>query len=499
MRAVMLVRSAMFVVCAAAPTVVSQQPKFNELPCSGFSVDTESVAGATLRCGYVRVPQERGARNGRLVDVQLPVTIYSNPNARGTPLMLLAGGPGESAIDATQRVLLQTPLGQMLLRERPIIAFDRRGIHTDVGRSVPDLGAMVLVGAAPRKLLLPVLRDSLASAAMMMRERGVEPRNFTTLAASEDIADVTRALGFERVILFGASYGTRDALQFMRRHPQMVESAILDGVAPPSATTLLDSGVVGSASLRVFRRVVADCAKDSVCASEYGELSHALSQFDPDSTLPLSRTINLPNAGGWRTLRVTTTSVMSVLGFASASETIRAELPAVLVDFATGDTLHTELATRVLIAASDDPSLAIPRAATPLVRYSVLCGDRPQGEPFAGDRLLCDAFRVPFSGPEAIAPVSSDVPTLLISSGYDAQTPMELAGEAAKTLSHNQRVVFPMVGHVAFARPVAMACAAVVIESFLMQPSAEPATSCISNVVPAFSPRGITQQSRPRR
>jgi len=169
MRAVMLVRSAMFVVCAAAPTVVSQQPKFNELPCSGFSVDTESVAGATLRCGYVRVPQERGARNGRLVDVQLPVTIYSNPNARGTPVMLLAGGPGESAIDATQRVLLQTPLGQMLLRERPIIAFDRRGIHTDVGRSVPDLGAMVLGGAAPRKLLLPVLRDSLASAAMIMR------------------------------------------------------------------------------------------------------------------------------------------------------------------------------------------------------------------------------------------------------------------------------------------------------------------------------------------
>jgi pimeloyl-ACP methyl ester carboxylesterase len=500
MRAVMLARSAMLFGCFIAPTVLSQQPKFNELPCSGFAVDTESVAGATIRCGYVRVPQDREARKGRLVDVQLPVTIYSNPAARGTPLMLLAGGPGESAIDATQRVLLQTPLGQMLLRERPIIAFDRRGIHTDVGRSVPDLGAIVLIGSAPRKLLLPVMRDSLAAAAAVFRERGVEPRNFTTLAASEDIADVTHALGYERVILLGASYGTRDALQFMRRHPQMVESAVLDGVAPPSATSLLDSGTVASASLRVFRRVVADCARDSVCASEYGELSHALTQFDPDSTVPLSRTVNLPNAGGWRTLRVTSTSVMSVLGFASASETVRAELPAVLVDFATGDTLHTELATRVLIAASDDPTLASPRAATPLVRYAVLCGDRPQGEPFAGDRTLCDAFRVPYSGPDAIAPVTSDVPTLLISSGYDAQTPAELAGEAAKTLSHNQQVLFPMVGHVAFARPVAMSCAAVVIESFLMQPIAAPASKCISQIVPAFSPRGVTpQQSRPRR
>jgi pimeloyl-ACP methyl ester carboxylesterase len=489
------------IISAATPfALTAQQPKFTELPCSGFSVDSEPVAGATIRCGFVRVPQDRDGKKGRLVDVQLPVIVYSDPDARGTPLMVLAGGPGESAIDATQRVLLETPLGQMLLRERPIIAFDRRGIHSDVGRSMPDLGAIVLLGSAPRKRLLPVLRDSVAAAAMTLRERGIEPRNFTTLAASEDIADVAHALGYERIILFGASYGTRDALQFMRRHPQMVESAVLDGVAPPSATTLLDSAAVAAAAVDVFNRVVADCAKDSVCATEYGELANALRQLGPDSAVSLRRTVNLPNDGGWKTLRVSSRSVMSVLGFASASETIRAELPAVVVDFTTGDTLHTELGARVLIAAADDPSLSASRATTPLVRYAVLCGDRPQGEPFAGDRTLCDAFHVPFGGEEAIAPVTSAVPTLLISSGYDAQTPMRLAPEAAKTLSHSRQVVFPMVGHVAFARPVAMACAAVVIESFLMQPAHEPAASCINNVVPAFSPRGVTQQqSRPRR
>src|SRR3954468_11856264 len=150
---------------AVAAPVAAQQPKFSPLPCSGFAVDSEPVAGATIRCGYVVVPQDRTGKKGRLVDVQLPVIVYSNPAARGTPLMLLAGGPGESAIDATQRVLLETPLGQMLLRERPIIAFDRRGIHSDVGRSVPDLGAIVLVGTAPRKVLLPVMRDSPAATA----------------------------------------------------------------------------------------------------------------------------------------------------------------------------------------------------------------------------------------------------------------------------------------------------------------------------------------------
>lgn len=492
-------RHVAFLSFAALGALPSQQPKFRELPCDGYSVDSDSVAGATVRCGYVRVAQDRKSKDRRLRPVDLPVVVYSNPNARGTPLMLLAGGPGESAIDATQRVLLETPLGQMLLRERPIIAFDRRGIHSEVGRSLPDLGAILLVGSAPRKKLLPVLRDSVASAAALLREQGFETRNFTTLAASDDIGDVARALGYDRVVLFGASYGTRDALQFMRRHPEMVEAAVLDGVAPPSATTLLDSTTVARAALEVFQRVVADCRNDTVCSAEYGDLAEVIRRLAPDAR-PLRRTAKFPDDGGWKTLQVDATAVMSVLGLASTSEKVRAELPSVLLDFAAGDTLHTELAARVLVAAASDPSLAATRSATPLVRYAVLCGDRPQGEPFAGDRTLCDAFGVPFSGPDAIGTITSDVPTLLISSGYDAQTPAYLAVEAAKTLSKSQQVLFPMAGHVAFARPVAMACAAVVIESFLMQPEHHPATRCVANVVPAFTPRGVTQQqSRPRR
>jgi pimeloyl-ACP methyl ester carboxylesterase len=491
-------RHVAFLSLAALGALPSQQPKFRELPCDGYSVDSSVVAGATVRCGYVRVPQDRKSTDRRLRPVDLPVVVYSNPHARGTPLMLLAGGPGESAIDATQRVLLETPLGQMLLRERPIIAFDRRGIHSEVGRSLPDLGAILLVGSAPRKKLLPVLRDSIASAAALLREQGYETKNFTTLAASDDIGDVARALGYERVVLFGASYGTRDALQFMRRHPEMVEAAVLDGVAPPFATTLLDSTTVARAALEVFQRVVTDCRNDVVCATEYGDLNDVIRRLNTENAKPLRRTAKVPDDGGWRTLQVDATAVMSVLGLASTSEKVRAELPSVLLDFAAGDTLHTELAARVLVAAASDPSLSATRSATPLVRYAVLCGDRPQGEPFAGDRTLCDAFGVPFSGPDAIGPITSDVPTLLISSGYDAQTPAYLAVEAARTLSKSQQVLFPMAGHVAFARPVAMACAAVVIESFLMQPEHQPATRCVASVVPAFAPRGVTQQSRPR-
>jgi len=85
--------------------------------------------------------------------------------------------------------------------------------------------------------------------------------------------------------------------------------------------------------------------------------------------------------------------------------------------------------------------------------------------------------------------VTSDIPTLLISSGYDAQTPAPLADEAAKTLSRARRAHFAMTGHVAFSRPVVMACVALVIDSFMRRPDDPPQTSCIGSVTPAFLPR----------
>ena len=112
-----------------------------------------------------------------------------------------------------------------------------------------------------------------------------------------------------------------------------------------------------------------------------------------------------------------------------------------------------------------------------------------KAELFAGDRRLCDALDVPFSGPEAIARVTTDVPILLISSGYDAQTPSRFAEATVGSLRHGYHVVFPMAGHIATVRPPAMACAAIVIESFLAHTDRAPSTECVSAVGPMFSAR----------
>src|SRR5205823_2703374 len=128
-------------------------------------------------------------------------------------------------------------------------------------------------------------------------------------------------------------------------------------------------------------------------------------------------------------------SILSVLGVAAAHEEVRASVPRMIVDLAGHDTVRDELMAQVLLGAALDPSLqTASRRLVPLVYYIALCADRPQGEPTSGDRKLCDALGVPFGGDSVIAPVTSKTPVLVMSSGYDAQTPAELADEAAKTL-----------------------------------------------------------------
>ena len=60
-----------------------------------------------------------------------------------------------------------------------------------------------------------------------------DPRYYTTSVAVRDLDDVRAALGYQQIDLYGVSYGTRVAQHYMRRYPERVRAAVLDGVVPP--------------------------------------------------------------------------------------------------------------------------------------------------------------------------------------------------------------------------------------------------------------------------
>jgi pimeloyl-ACP methyl ester carboxylesterase len=118
-----------------------------------------------------------------------------------------------------------------------VILLDQRG----AGKSEPDLRyrwdgplplqAFVDGGAAMRHSLEMGRR---ARAAIL--ERGIDTDGYTTEENADDVDDLRKALGLERVSLLGFSYGTHLGLSILRRHGEHVDRAILSGVEGPGHT-----------------------------------------------------------------------------------------------------------------------------------------------------------------------------------------------------------------------------------------------------------------------
>ncbi len=56
---------------------------------------------------------------------------------------------------------------------------------------------------------------------------------FTSEESVEDIEALRKAGGYEKLVLYGTSYGTKVALDYAERYPQNVEALVLDSVVPP--------------------------------------------------------------------------------------------------------------------------------------------------------------------------------------------------------------------------------------------------------------------------
>lgn len=464
-------------------------PTFVAGQCPAHVRTTGGVDSSWIRCGTVTVPQDRDHPNRKLAPVVLPVVIYQAPTAHSkVPLMFFAGGPGEPAIDIVTDIFLPTPVGQLMLRERPIIVYNQRGIGSE-NTGGTDLGMLAYRWRATRDESIQTLLDSARNVASRLRKHGIDPANYTTLHIIDDARDVLHALGYEKMMIFGTSYGTRVALEIMRVYPAMVEAAVLDGVAPPQRNDSFDPAVVDDRRRAVATRLVDDCEKSPTCQSEYHELRRYADDLNRTDAPPVHIVVHLPTTGGWFDLDLRGRDLLSAIGAYAGTDYTRA-LPQVLEELARGDTVRRPISPELVLHVVHETAIARTAGPNyPVIYHIMLCGDIPSGVLQAGGRGVCEALGVPFGGPDAIAPVTSDVPTLMLSSEYDAQTPPDMAEEASRTLSRGFRVLFPGVGHLAYARLMTAPCVAVIVNAFLLDTSHQPPDPCSHTLLPSFLPR----------
>ena len=174
----------------------------------------ERCSGYGYACARMGVPLDRtGVVPGRLTLRIQRLRSRIRP-ARGV-VFVLAGGPGQSATAAFagDGAGLLYPVS----RSRDVIVFDQRG----TGRS----GALRCRALEDANLL-----DATVAASRCAAELGPRRALYTTADTVEDMEAIRRALGVERIGIYGTSYGTKVALAYALRYPSQVERLALDSV-----------------------------------------------------------------------------------------------------------------------------------------------------------------------------------------------------------------------------------------------------------------------------
>ncbi len=208
------------------PTV-AYTPNFEEISCW-----FDTFEGVDVRCGYAIVPE---SRSGDPSDtIQLAVAVFKGKNSSQTPVIFLQGGPGAEAVQLSMDAY--DVLVQPFLKDRDFIVFDQRG----TGYSEPALKCDELqktyrqdiYGTIPAETRRLVYGNSFLSCNGLLLAEGVNLNAYTTMESAADLKDIVQMLGYSKVHLYGASYGTRLAQVVMREYPEIVETAVLELSGP---------------------------------------------------------------------------------------------------------------------------------------------------------------------------------------------------------------------------------------------------------------------------
>jgi pimeloyl-ACP methyl ester carboxylesterase len=403
------------------------------------------LASVDARCGSLSVPEDRSNPGSARISLRIAVIASLNRRSTASPLFILAGGPGQAA-----SALYVSHAGAFarINRNHDVVLVDQRG----TGSSAPMQCSFPDDWSERANSPQSIRAASLACIAKL----GGRVRFFTTAAAIRDLDDVRRALGYERIALYGASYGTRVAMSYMRRYPQHLDAAILDGVTDPERPIGPDTPGDGE---RAIGAIIARCAAEAGCRKAFPSLDPEYkglkARFGP-GTAPLK--ITDPGSGNEMSLTFNHAVFAASLRMLSYSATQASLLPvlihraalgelaplaaqAVMTSRELGDQLSVGMQNTV-ICSEDWPlisTMKIDRAALAatyqgpdqLDDLNVICADWPRG-PVDADQH---------------AALHSAAPTLLLSGNADPVTPPTSAEHASRFLTRHRHLVLPGEGH----------------------------------------------------
>lgn len=396
----------------------------------------EGRVEAPARCGRLPVPLNPQDPAGAAIELSVAVAPALAEQAAASPLVVLAGGPGDAA---TRFFAASRPAFADIRATRDIVLVDQRGTGASAPLRCANMDAWPM-----HEALAATVEATVAAVRECRATLEWDSRWFTTSAAVRDLELVRAALGYEAVNLYGISYGTRVAQHYQRRYPERVQAVILDGVLPPSLALGPDMAIESQAALdAVFER----CAEDAPCRAAFPE---ARERFQALLTrleaAPPQLVVPHPRTGEGVSMALTREAAVGAVRLLLYAPQTASLLPALL------DAAHAAhyppLAAQFLSMASGLAELAVG------LNFAVLC---TEDVPFWGaldrealretylgatfvdaQRGICESWPAGFMDDNLKAPLASggsEAPTLILSGEFDPVTPPRYARLVGESLS----------------------------------------------------------------
>lgn len=396
-----------------------------------------------LLCGQLQRPLDPAQPQGTQISIRVAVVPALARNKLPDPVVFLAGGPGQAAIDLLPML---APRLSRLQQRRDLVFVDQRG----TGKSAP------LECQDERNL---PIADSLDMEASMRRldECRVELeklphgdlRQYTTVIAMQDLDAVRQALGVQQWNLIGGSYGTRAGLEYLRAFPQATRRAVLDGLAPPDMALPLSFSPDNQAALDAL---LASCAQQPGCQAAYPDLAGQWQRLM--NSLPREASLVHPLSGRLEKAVLQRVHVARAVRAPLYVPSLSSALPAAIAQAAEGN--FNALSALVIGLGGRTGQLAAG------MHFSVICAEdlprmansmEAQGKDYG--RIDAQLYeRVCRDWPRGSVPAefytmpAAQSPVLLLSGGADPVTPPRHGERVAKALGAKAvHQVVPAAGH----------------------------------------------------
>ena len=433
----------------------------------------------SVLCGKLVVFEDRTRRTGRKIPINIVVYPATSADKAPDPIFYIPGGPGSSATEDAPYIVKEMA---KLRPNRDLVFVDQRG----TGGSNP-LNCELFDPKDIHSYLGHWNPPAAVKACRAALEKTADLKLYVTSIAMDDLEEVRKALGYGKINLFGASYGTRAVMAYVKQHGPSVRSVLLHCVSTFDQFMPLE---FPWHTQRALNGVLDECLSDAGCGTKFPDIKkNERAVLETLKKGPVE--VDVVVDGKPVRVKLSRNLAGEAIRYALYQSGNAARVPILLNEAANGNFKRMAEAAifyRRRLVATGATGLYLAITCAEDLPFAKRVPGRDPDATFLGDYRLREQLEACAEWPQSTLRknydelVGSDVPALIYSGQWDPVTPPEYGDRLAKLLPNSLHVIVPSGGH-GFSGLTGLDCLQNLTTSFFQQGSTRGLdTSCVKSI-----------------